>query len=117
MFAAHMDSIGLMVTHIDEKGFLRFGQVGAAPNKVLHTPVRFENGARGVVSLDCGSGAQGHDSGGPLSRRRRQTRRRQRPGPDRRYRRFRRSGALPPGTGWSSPYMDDRIACGAPQGP
>lgn len=55
MFAAHMDSIGFIVTHIDEKGFLRFGKVGGLrPNSCLHTPVRFKNGVRGVVSLDCG---------------------------------------------------------------
>ena len=28
MFAAHMDSIGLIVTHIDEKGYLSFGKLG-----------------------------------------------------------------------------------------
>ena len=28
LFAAHMDSIGLIITHIDEHGFLRFGPVG-----------------------------------------------------------------------------------------
>lgn len=55
MFAAHMDSIGFIVTHIDEKGFLRFGKVGGLrPNSCLHTPVRFKNGVQGVVSLDCG---------------------------------------------------------------
>ena len=55
MFAAHMDSIGFIVTHIDEKGFLRFGKVGGLrPNSCIHTPVRFKNGVRGVVSLDCG---------------------------------------------------------------
>ncbi|MTQ97343.1 M20/M25/M40 family metallo-hydrolase [Pseudoflavonifractor sp. BIOML-A6] len=55
MFAAHMDSIGFIVTHIDEKGFLRFGKVGGLrPNSCVHTPVRFKNGVRGVVSLDCG---------------------------------------------------------------
>lgn len=54
MFAAHMDSIGFIVTHIDENGFLRFGKVGGlhAPS-VLHTSVRFQNGVRGIVSLDC----------------------------------------------------------------
>lgn len=53
MFAAHMDSIGFVVTHIDEKGFLRFGKIGGlhAPD-VLSTPVRFKNGAKGVVCLD-----------------------------------------------------------------
>jgi len=54
MFAAHMDSIGFIITHIDEKGFLRFGKLGGlSPHSCLHTPVRFKNGTRGVVALDC----------------------------------------------------------------
>ena len=53
LFAAHMDSIGLMVTYIDEKGFLRFGPVGGlSALEVLGTPVRFANGTRGVVALE-----------------------------------------------------------------
>lgn len=53
MFAAHMDSIGFIVTHIDENGFLRFGKIGGlhAPD-ILSTPVRFRSGVRGVVCLD-----------------------------------------------------------------
>lgn len=52
MFAAHMDSIGLIATHIDEKGYLSFGKLGGIhPENLLHTPVRFKNGVRGVVSL------------------------------------------------------------------
>ena len=52
MFAAHMDSIGLIVTHIDEKGYLSFGKLGGIhPENLIHTPVRFKNGVRGAVSL------------------------------------------------------------------
>lgn len=53
LFSAHMDSIGMIVTHIDEKGFLRFGKLGGlhAPD-LLATPVRFKNGVRGMVALD-----------------------------------------------------------------
>lgn len=52
MFVSHMDSIGLIVTHIDEKGYLSFGKLGELhPESLLHTPVRFRNGVRGVVSL------------------------------------------------------------------
>ena len=52
MFAAHMDSIGLIVTHIDEKGYLSFGKLGGVdPESLLHTPVRFKNGTRGAVAL------------------------------------------------------------------
>ena len=53
MFAAHMDSIGFVVTHIDEGGFLRFGAVGGlAAHEVLGAPVRFAGGVRGVVALE-----------------------------------------------------------------
>ncbi len=51
MFAAHMDSIGFVVTHIEEKGFLRVGRLGGlGVYSCLHIPVRFKNGTRGVVS-------------------------------------------------------------------
>ncbi len=53
MFAAHMDSIGLIVTHIEPEGFLRFGRLGGLrPHSLLHTTVRFRNGRRGLVSRD-----------------------------------------------------------------
>lgn len=53
MFAAHMDSIGFIVTHIEEKGFLRVGKIGGVtPAEVLYMPVRFTSGARGVVVPD-----------------------------------------------------------------
>ena len=49
MFAAHMDSIGFIVTHIEKEGFLRVGALGGVnPKKVIHTPVRFANGTAGV---------------------------------------------------------------------
>ena len=53
MFAAHMDSIGFIVTHTDEKGYLRFGRLGGlTAAEVLAAPVRFKNGVRGVVALE-----------------------------------------------------------------
>lgn len=53
MFAAHMDSIGMIVTHIEDDGFLRFGKVGGLDwTALLHTSVRFANGTRGVVGAD-----------------------------------------------------------------
>lgn len=55
MFSAHMDSIGLVATHIDEHGYVRVGAVGGiSPAKVLHTPVRFASGQGGVVSAQAG---------------------------------------------------------------
>ena len=54
MFAAHMDSIGLMVTHIGEEGFLRVGTVGGVrPANILHSMVRFSNGTLGAVSTQA----------------------------------------------------------------
>ncbi len=55
MFAAHMDSIGFMVTHIEDNGLLRVGRVGGVgPRDVLGTPVRFANGTLGTVYEDDG---------------------------------------------------------------
>ncbi len=51
MMAAHMDEIGVVVTHIDKNGFLRFAPVGGVyPYNCIHRAVRFENGAEGVIS-------------------------------------------------------------------
>ncbi|MBQ8585665.1 MAG: M42 family metallopeptidase [Butyricicoccus sp.] len=53
MFAAHMDSIGMIVTHIEEDGFLRFGKVGGLNlTALVHASVRFANGTRGLVGFD-----------------------------------------------------------------
>lgn len=50
MFAAHMDSIGFVVTHIEKEGFLRVGRVGGiGPKEAAYTPVRFKNGVQGVL--------------------------------------------------------------------
>jgi len=35
MFAAHMDEVGLMITEIDDKGFLRFTAIGVDPRTLL----------------------------------------------------------------------------------
>lgn len=53
MFAAHMDSIGMIVTHIEKDGLLRFAQLGSLPaSRIVETLVRFENGRYGLISAD-----------------------------------------------------------------
>jgi endoglucanase len=48
-----MDTIGFIATHIEKEGFVRFGKIGGLrPSSILHTPVRFKNGVRGLVSLN-----------------------------------------------------------------
>lgn len=55
MLAAHMDTIGFMVTHIEDNGLLRVGKLGGVdPREVLGTPVRFQNGVRGTLYEDDG---------------------------------------------------------------
>ena len=50
MISAHMDQIGLMVIDIDEKGFLRFTNVGGiSPIISLSQNVIFENGTIGII--------------------------------------------------------------------
>lgn len=53
MIAAHMDEIGLMVTHVDDDGFLRFAPIGGLmPKALFANRVRFENGTLGTISAD-----------------------------------------------------------------
>jgi len=50
MIAAHMDEIGVMVTHITEKGFLRFTNIGGVfPTTLAGNRVQFANGVIGVI--------------------------------------------------------------------
>lgn len=47
--AAHMDSIGLIVTHVEDNGSLRVGKLGGlSPKEAWYTTFRFSNGTRGV---------------------------------------------------------------------
>jgi putative aminopeptidase FrvX len=53
MLAAHMDEIGVIVTHIDEKGFLRFAPIGGVFPINLHgSRCRFANGITGVFGRE-----------------------------------------------------------------
>ena len=53
MLAAHMDEIGVMVTHVDEKGFCRFAPVGGVfPLTLLGGRVVFGNGTLGVIGME-----------------------------------------------------------------
>ncbi|HUH97030.1 MAG TPA: M42 family metallopeptidase [Anaerolineales bacterium] len=60
MVAAHMDEIGLMATHVDDRGFVRFTGIGGVyPRNLPGGRVRFVNGTRGVIGLD--GGVSGND--------------------------------------------------------
>jgi putative aminopeptidase FrvX len=53
MLSAHMDTIGFIITYIDEKGFLRFSEVGEQPAAyLLGKRVIFENEDIGVVGIE-----------------------------------------------------------------
>ena len=55
LIAAHMDTIGLMATYVDEKGFVRFAPIGGLRLvPMIGQRVRFENGAVGVVCAERG---------------------------------------------------------------
>jgi tetrahedral aminopeptidase len=50
MIAAHMDEIGVIATHIDGRGFVRFTGVGGVfPIHIAGGRVRFINGTQGVI--------------------------------------------------------------------
>lgn len=53
MLAAHMDEIGVMVTHISKEGFLRFTNIGGVyTHTLLGGRVQFANGTIGVIYSD-----------------------------------------------------------------
>ncbi len=53
MIAAHMDEIGVMVTHVDSNGFVRFTGIGGVyPRNLPGGHVRFANGVSGVIGLE-----------------------------------------------------------------
>ncbi len=55
MIAAHMDEIGIMVSHITDEGFLRFTNIGfVSPLTVLGSRVQFADGTVGVIFGDKG---------------------------------------------------------------
>ncbi|MCS6992294.1 MAG: M42 family metallopeptidase [Anaerolineales bacterium] len=50
MVAAHMDEIGLIASHIDENGFVRFTTIGGVyPQMLMGARVRFYSGVPGIV--------------------------------------------------------------------
>jgi len=53
MIAAHMDEIGLMVSHVMEEGFCRFTNIGGVrPHTLMGSRVQFADGRVGVISSD-----------------------------------------------------------------
>ena len=53
MIAAHMDEIGVIVSHVDEKGFVRFSPIGGVFRRyVLGGRVRFLDGTQGIIGFD-----------------------------------------------------------------
>lgn len=51
MLAGHMDEIGLMVTNIDEKGFLKFTQVGGVDQRTLVAQEVLVHGREDVIGI------------------------------------------------------------------
>ena len=53
MFDAHMDEIGIVVTYIDENGFIRFRNIGGLyVRHLVGRRVRFKNGTVGVIGCE-----------------------------------------------------------------
>jgi putative aminopeptidase FrvX len=58
MLAGHMDEIGIIATHIDENGFIRFSNIGGVyPRYAPGGRVRFLSGALGVIGTELVSDA------------------------------------------------------------
>lgn len=53
MLAAHIDEIGIMVSQVDENGFIRFSTLGGVrPYTCVGGRVKFLNGVLGVISME-----------------------------------------------------------------
>lgn len=53
MLAAHMDEIGVIATHIDENGFIRFTTIGGVrAHTCMGGRVKFLKGTRGVIGFE-----------------------------------------------------------------
>jgi endoglucanase len=53
MFSAHMDEIGIIVTHVDKQGFLRFSNIGGlGPLTLIGNRVRFADGTIGTIHVE-----------------------------------------------------------------
>jgi len=53
MLSAHMDEIGVIVSHVDERGFARFQNIGGVfPRYAVGNRVRFSGGVTGVIGED-----------------------------------------------------------------
>ena len=114
MLCAHMDSIGFIVTHIEEEGFLRCGRLGGvSPKETAYVPVRLRSGVQGVFAkeekaewgklkldecyIDIGAGS------------REEAERMVRPGDTAVY----HAPAFSVGDSIISPYLDNRVCCAA----
>ncbi|MBI4927629.1 MAG: M42 family metallopeptidase [Anaerolineae bacterium] len=53
MVSGHMDEIGVIVTHVDEKGFVRFTTIcGVSPATCIGGRVKFLNGTPGLIYME-----------------------------------------------------------------
>jgi tetrahedral aminopeptidase len=53
MLAAHLDEVGLIVSHVDADGFARFSVLGGLlPHRHVGARLKFLNGAAGVIGLE-----------------------------------------------------------------
>ena len=53
MLSGHMDEIGVIATHIDEKGFVRFTTIGGvSPATCISGRVAFMNGVQGLIYME-----------------------------------------------------------------
>ncbi len=63
MLSAHMDEIGVIATHVDKKGFVRFTKLGGVnPAYCIGGRVRFLNGTQGVINIERSRGNKEHPS-------------------------------------------------------